>query len=138
MQARHYFGFETEFDDGTWVTTSNAQAASLISGPPTIESRFLPYETPPEVLLQSHRLRVQELCRAGSQTDGQIKPVQVTSVSDLVQMLTRQSAQKAAHRVAVQWITRDEMRAMSAGNTAIADEVFLEIQKLLKEAQTRA
>ena len=132
MHTRHCTDFATEFDDGTSLVTSNAQAASMISSPPTIETTFSPWGTPPSVLLQAHRTRVEEILRAKTQA----KPVVIASLSDLLQMHKRQSTQKAAYRATVQWITKAELQGMSAGRPEIADLVFAEVQKLLDSGQS--
>jgi hypothetical protein len=134
MHTRHCNGFETEFDDGTFLVTSNAQAASVISGPPTIESNYFPYGTPPSVLLQAHRTRVEETLGAKTQ----VKPVVVATLADLLQMLKRQGTQKAAYRATAQWITKAELQGMTEGRPEIADAVFSEVQKLLNNGQSGA
>jgi hypothetical protein len=128
MHTRHC----TEFDDGTSLVTSNAQAASMITSPPTIETSFSPYGTPPSILLQAHRTRVEEILRAKTQ----VRPVVVASLSDPLQMNKRQSTQKTAYRATVQWVTKAELQGMSAGRPEIADLVFAEVQKLLDCGQS--
>jgi hypothetical protein len=134
MHTRHCIGFSTEFDDGTSLVTSNAQAASLISGPATIESHYFPFGTPSPVLLQAHRARVEEILCAKPQ----MKPVAIASLSDLLQMYKRQSTQKAAYRATAQWITKAELEGMSAGRPEIANAVFSEVRKLLDDGQPEA
>jgi hypothetical protein len=54
MKTRHCVDVMTEFSDGRHLLTSNAKAAALISGPPSIENRFFPYGTPTARLLSHH------------------------------------------------------------------------------------
>jgi hypothetical protein len=134
MRTRHCSGFTTEFDDGTSLVTSNAHAASAISGPPAIESNYFAYGTPSSVLLRAHRARVEAILCAKTE----VKPVVIASLPDLLQMYKRQSTQKSAYRATVQWITKAELQGMSSGNPAIANAVFAEVQKLLDSDRAEA
>jgi hypothetical protein len=131
MGTRHCIGFETEFDDGRFLITSNAESASKVSMPPTIERVFFPYGTPPSVVYSAHAKRLADVL-GGSHVP---KPVVIESLADLLQMQKRQNAQKIAHRAAMQWVTKSELEGLSNGNQAIADAVFEEVQKLLEQEQ---
>lgn len=133
VKTRHCVGFGTEFDDGRFLVASNAEAAGKITMPPIIENHFFPYGTPPAVLLEAHRQRMQEILRASPG----VKPVVTSSVEDVLRGHHRLSAQKAAYRASVRWITQDELRAMSGGNHDYADEVYDEVQKLLEQDAAR-
>jgi hypothetical protein len=132
MRTRHCADFETEFDDRSFLTTSNAQAAALISAPPTIETHYFPYGTSSSVLLDAHRRRLDEILH----TRSGVKPIALSCASDLLQMQKRQRLQKMAHRASIQWVTQTELQGMSAGNPHLGDEVFAEVQKLLNDTQS--
>jgi hypothetical protein len=129
MKTQHCIGFETEFTDGNFLITSNAEGASLLSGPPTIECIYFPYGTPGKVLLDAHMNRLEEIVSAKK---GRM-PAPVRSLPDLLQMQKRQRAQKVAYRASVQWVTKAELQNMSSGNLELANEVFSEVQKLLAQ-----
>jgi hypothetical protein len=131
MRTRHCVGFETEFDDGRFLITSNAESASKVSMPLSIQRVFFPYGTPPSVVYSAHAKRLADMVD-GSQGP---KPVVIESLTDLLQMQKRQNAQKIAHRAAVQWVTKSELEGMSNGNPDVADAVFEEVQKLLEREQ---
>ena len=132
MRTKHCIDFETEFVDGRFLITSNAQLAGLISGPPTIESNYFSFGTPVSVLFDFHRKRLDEILSSGAG----IKPAALSSVSEILQMQKRQSTQKAAYRAAVQWVTKEELQGISFGHTDLGNEVFSEVQKLLNDPRS--
>lgn len=131
MATRHCVEFETEFRDGKQLITSNAEAAGMMSSPPSIESNFFPYGTPTTVLLERHMKRLLEISKENP-------PIILQSLDDILQMQKRQSMLKIAYRSSVQWVTQQEMLDMSGGNTNMAEEVFSEIQKIIAEQQNVA
>jgi hypothetical protein len=128
IKTRSCVGFETEFDDGSFLITSNAKSAELISVPASIERQFFDYGTSFSLLLDAHNKRLDELLQSRSG----VKPITLSSLSDLLQMQKRQQLQKVAHRATVQWVTKAEIQGMSSSNPKLGDEVFSEVQKLLK------
>lgn len=134
MKTRHCIDFETEFSDDTFLITTNAETAGLISGPPTIENHFFPYGTPYTVLLKAHRARLQVILH----NNQGLSPKAHQSLPDILQMQKRQNAQKMAHRATMQWVTQSELQGLSPGNTELANTVFDEVQKLLNEDEMRA
>lgn len=131
MKTRHCSEFETEFDDGSFLTTSNAQSAGSLSGPLSIESHFFPYGTPISSLLEVHQKRLNEIL---SSNEGR-KPIAMRTLTDILQSGQRLKSLKNAHRAASQWITKEELQKMSGGNPELANEVYAEIQKLLAQEQ---
>lgn len=128
MKTRHCVGFASEFDDGRYLVTSNAEAAGMITQPPNMEQHYFPWGTSVPVLLDAHRKRQQEMLL---ESQG-VKSLVAWPVEDILQAHDRLSTQKCEYRASVQWITQDELRAMSNGNHAYADEVYAEIKKLLE------
>jgi membrane protein YdbS with pleckstrin-like domain len=133
IATRHYIDFETELHDGRFLITSNAEATASVSGPPSIESNYLPYATPTEALLKVHQSRLAKLL-----ADSNDKPIILRSYVDIREMQKRQNTQKIAHRATVQWITNAELVRMFKGNVEQADEVFEEIKKLIAKERTIA
>lgn len=128
MITRHCVGFETEFDDGRQLITSNAEAAGLISGPTSIECKYFPYGTSVKALLEHHRARVTVISLL-------TKPVHLCSLDSVLEMQKRQNMLKVAHRTAESWITQGELQNM-LGNEEASRAIFAEIQKLVSEERT--
>jgi hypothetical protein len=128
MIVRHCVSFETEFDDGRHLMTSNAQAAAMLSGPKSIVRHFFPYGTPTAVLIEHHLARVQEI------TGGDPgKAVAMRTFDDVLEMQKRQNLMKVAHRRSIEWLTQSEMLAMSGSSPETGEAVFAEVQRLLAE-----
>ncbi|HKB59815.1 MAG TPA: hypothetical protein VKC56_07180 [Gallionellaceae bacterium] len=119
----------TDFSDGRSVSTSNAGAAGKLADPPAMETLILPAETGIEALLQAHAARIAEV--RAQHPDAQ--PVAIATTEELFQLQDRVAMQKADYRRSLNWITRDELLAMSGGNEAFAGAVYEEIQKQLAE-----
>ena len=133
LDMRQCADVETEFDDGTVLQTSNAQAAGLLTQPPFLRCEFMPFGTPLPALLDRHRANLARLAH-----DGTRRPVLVRDTDGMLAAQKRQYAFKRAWRESVQWVTREELRAM-AGNDELADAIHAEVQRLLAaEAATRA
>jgi hypothetical protein len=131
LKTRHCVSFYNEFDDGSFVATSNAETAGRLSSPPSIDVKFFAYGTARSVLLEAHRQRVQAKLTAGS-------GCRASAAHDLTGVLARQrrlSQKKNAYRAAQDWISKAELNVM-AKNRELADAVYAEIQKLLAEKST--
>jgi hypothetical protein len=128
MTPRHCSDFETELSDGSFLCTSNTEGAAPMSNPPSIDDVFFPYGTAVGLLLKAHERRLQ----ARLQQDPRVSVVTHHNLDDVKQMMLRLQAQKNAYRATLQWVSRDEMRALST-NTNQADEVFAEVQRQLRE-----
>ncbi|MGI9263758.1 MAG: hypothetical protein ACR2QU_02440 [Gammaproteobacteria bacterium] len=126
LPQRLILDLETEWGEGQFVVTSNAEAAAMMTAPPTIDNLFFPYETEFQILLAAHESRVGSISAGSTIT-------QIRSYDDSVAMSRRQKLQKDAHRAALDWISKDELTAMGDGRQSAADDLFEEIQKLLRE-----
>ncbi|MEP7002341.1 MAG: hypothetical protein ABI969_17765 [bacterium] len=125
LKPKLVYDFMSEVVDNH-LTTSNAEAAGTISSPASVDRKFFAYDTSLDVVRSAHKARLAAaVARAGS------KPTVVATYADWEAMQSRLRLQKAAHRAAVGWITRDELRAMSPGNQTIADEIFEEVQAIV-------
>jgi hypothetical protein len=96
--------FETEFADGAFIVTSNAEIASAMTSPPLILTEYFKKKTPAAALLARHAERV----RAYSETTGARANV-VGSHGDLVLAQNRMNAIKAAFRDQVGGISTEEL-----------------------------
>ena len=132
LRTRHCFGIESELSDGTFVTTSNAEAASDLLQPLTIDMAIHPYGTPLDVLLEDHHRRLRSRLE---EPPGRSVRV-ITSPEEERQMGLRLHALKNEYRAAVGWVTRAELRAMST-DALLADEIYDEIQKLLAAGEPK-
>jgi hypothetical protein len=121
--------FETEFDDGSFVVTSNAESAGMLSSPPSIDASFMPFSTAPQALLESHTQRVQ----ARLSNRPQQRAIVVTDFAGAREQQRRLSEQKRAYRAALDWISKAELNAMT-DNRELADAVFAELKKLQAES----
>lgn len=126
LSTKHCCGFDTELSDGTFITTSNAQAAGLLSLPASVQSEFFPYGTGVAFLLQRHR---EKLAAALAATPG-VRAVPVRTQADLLATQARLKQKKDAHRAALNWVSREEMQRF-AGNRELAEAVYAEVQRQL-------
>jgi hypothetical protein len=131
LKTRNVVDFETELSDGTFIATSNAQAAAKITLPSSIDSEHYPYGHPASLLLERHRQRLAARLAASPG----VEPRAVTSVNDVLAKEARMHSLKAKHRQEVGWITNSELQQMSGNNPALADQVYKEVQKLLRGGQ---
>jgi|SRR3954471_17815773 hypothetical protein len=121
--------FESELD-GTYVATSNAEGAQAITLPKSIDGKFFPFGTPLDEVRAAHEARLGAAIRRSGAT-----PTKMTTSADAFAMETRLKECKNAHRAASNWVTQNELRAVSHGNTAIADAIFKEVQSVLAESK---
>jgi hypothetical protein len=129
LRTRHYFDFESELA-ATYLTTSNAEEAGIFGLPSSIDAKFLPYGTSIDELRAAHEARVM---RAAEGTGA--GPTRMATLEDVFAMRARLQECKNAHRAALNWITRDELRAFAGGNAALGDGLFEQVQILLGQTQ---
>lgn len=129
LGTKHCYDFESEIA-GAYVMTTNAAAAAAMSQPASVDAKFFGYETPVIVLRGAHEARL----AAAIQRTG-ASSTRMSTKEDVLAMQARLKRLKDAHRATSNWITQSELLALSGGNTAIADAVFEEVQKLLAETR---
>lgn len=116
--------FESEFQDGSFVCTSNAALAGAIKNPPIIHSEFHAVDTPCVGLLQRHRERVvkhiQNFC---------VSPRRIQTISEQRESQNRMNAIKAAFRGELGSISLEELEKVSFSKAQAAD-VHKEVQKI--------
>lgn len=125
VQTRLCYDFLSEIAD-TFTGTSNAEAASAFSAPVGLDMTFLPNGTSLEEVRAAHERRLAPAVQRRA-----LLPTVMTSLEDVFAMSDRLRQQKAAHRAASGWITRDELLRLSRGNVELADSIFEEVQLIL-------
>jgi hypothetical protein len=117
---------ETEFLDGSFVTTSNGMAAARLQPPPLIDALFLPYATPLQELLERHEERVQTHQRQSPRAV--VRPVR--SFEEMIASQHRSERLKAAWRGEVGGVTREELERLSLFGKGAAHEVHDQIVQM--------
>lgn len=102
------FDCESEFSDGTFLVTSNAAAAAPMKLPPNFDSKFFPWETPFDTVLQAHRQRIQAFLTAHPG----VNPIRFPTLDDVLQMQHRQQAAKAAFRKSIGFVNEEELKKL--------------------------
>lgn len=128
LQTRQIYDFESEIGS-TYLITSNAEIAGKFSAPASIDASHLPSGTPVEAVRRAH---VERLASTMTRTGG--VPTHMATREDIVAMADRMRQQKAAHRAASGWITRDELLRFTNGNVALTDSVFDEVQAIIHQS----
>ncbi len=127
LSTKHCISFETEYQDGQQIITSNAEAASMISSPRQLQQYYLPYQTKAKTLFEEHR---QHLAESGRNKQ---EILLVAGKDQFLAMQNRQQELKNAHRKALNWVTREELLVMANGNATISDAIYQEIQNILRQ-----
>lgn len=128
IAIHHSLAVSTDFEDGSSICTCIGESAGIFANPPGMEMHYFPDGTPLDTLLQTLGERVSWM--RTEYPDAQ--PVSISTLEQLFQLQDRSSEKKVAWRKSVNWITREELLAMSNGNEAFADEVYEEIQQQLE------
>jgi hypothetical protein len=101
--------FETTFGDGSFLITTNAEAAASMTSPSSIERLMLPRVEEPAKLLAAHSQRLGEL-RAGGKTGEEVQ-----SLNDVLRVQRAFSETESAYRRTIGYLTRGEFLAMAKG-----------------------
>jgi hypothetical protein len=120
--------FETEFEDGAFVVTSNATAAGSIALPPMVMSEFLPADTPLAQLLARHLQRI----AAYAEVSG-VATRPVADHAALIAAQNRQNALKAAFRNELGGISAAELQALAGEHAALAARMHEKLERLRRE-----
>jgi hypothetical protein len=111
---------ETEFSDGSFVTTSNAMSASAMTSPPLIKAEFLPIKSTVEEIGPRHTARVEEHLRGNPA----IRTKTISNHDQLVASQNRMNAIKSAFRGEIGGITKEELERILAGrHTELVSEI---------------
>ena len=97
---------ETEFPDGRYLVTNNAQASSPLTRPPGFDEQILPSHTSYEVVFQTHQQRLKDFLAANPG----VQPTIMRTVEESQEMQHRMQAVKAAYRKQIGTLTVDELK----------------------------
>ncbi|MDD5707654.1 MAG: hypothetical protein PHR35_17175 [Kiritimatiellae bacterium] len=123
---------ESELSDGTFICTSNAVTASMISSPPQILTDYLPFESDPTQVLQRHEERLREHLAHHPE----LSVIPLRSVEDVHASQHRQEAIKATYRESVGWISKEELEKCADGDSALAADVHKEVSASNRQEQS--
>jgi hypothetical protein len=103
--------FETQFSDGTFACTTNAEMAGKLDSPAVIDALCLPSMMPIETVLQAHEQRV-----AGylAKRPG-VQPVRVCTVEEVRRVQDEMQRLKARHRQEA-GLSQKELQRLAGGN----------------------
>ncbi|MDB6172561.1 MAG: hypothetical protein JWL59_1872 [Chthoniobacteraceae bacterium] len=114
--------FESESEDGTFVSTSNAEAAAAIQLPPGISMRYLPKQTTLEALYTCQR---ETLNQTPQKTFKRFQ-----SLEEIIKAQDRMNAIKAAFRQEIGEVSREEIERSVGSRDDSTESVYQEIQDL--------
>jgi hypothetical protein len=116
---------DTEFSDGTYVSTNNGQRDGVATYPtqyPGILNQALPVNTPPEQLIAAHR---ESVGRKLASSPG-ISATRCRDIEDIIQIQHRAQAIKSQHKQSIDWGAEREARAgrpLTENERALAEEM---------------
>ena len=118
---------ETEFSDGTFITTSNCLGDDPTTPPPEIHKRLHPRDTSPDELLWSHQGAVRQ---AVDSRPG-LSALSFSTLDEMLESQHRQQELKNAHQASIGYMDRQELMKIADGkSTAAAEAVADEIEQL--------
>lgn len=118
----------TRFADGRQLLTNTAEADKL-TAPPTALRESLPGDTKPEVLLERHRQRLDELRRA----EPTLATMPTRTLDDVLDHCRRYASAAGAHRRALGLLTEEELLRLTApGQEPTARLVFKHFREMSK------
>ncbi|MBP7865077.1 MAG: hypothetical protein KA419_03940 [Acidobacteria bacterium] len=132
MDSLRVLDLQTEFEDGRFVSTTNAEMSASIQVPAEIIREVHPAETSADELLQRHRVRLDRF----RQGNPGVEAVPMSGMAALIASANRQNALRAAHREGQGgFVTREEIRRIArASDQQTAGEILAdEMEKLHKK-----
>lgn len=118
--------FETEYSDGTFVVTSNGEAASSMKTPPMIIAEYLPAGTPVKEVFARH-LRCLEAVEAVNPSATRRS---FANREEIVLAQNRMNAIKAAYRQELGGISVEELRAAFGRQSDVSSRIREKIQEM--------
>jgi hypothetical protein len=100
----------SEFDDGSFLVTSNTEGLDLMTPPPQIQRRQLPLETASDMQRARHETEKQKLLAAKSGATC----IAVSTLGDALEMEKRQQAIKNAFRKGIGYLDPAEVRRIAS------------------------
>ncbi len=124
--------FETEFADGSFLSTSSAMSAGAMSRPRQIDAEHFPYNTSAETLLQRHLSKLEQRLKVPGTT---CRPVR--TFDDNIAMQNRMNALKAAFRKKLGGVTKEELDKISPGSKELNADIHRKIEKINEQSEER-
>lgn len=119
--------FESEFQNGTFLRTSNAKGRQQLDEPPSITQNLLPPNTPFEEILEQH-LQVMQEWRA---TDEAFTPIICKTLDDVLQSQHRAMDITCAWRKEIGYLTREEMVRMAGpSGQNMVDKIMRDVEAI--------
>jgi hypothetical protein len=104
-----YCDLETEFSDGTFLSTSNSEGSDLTTPPPGLHKLRRPIGTPISEMLKDHEAEKQKLLAA---KEGESCVASLT-LADAIELQKRQQAAKNAFRKQIGYVDPEEVRRIA-------------------------
>ncbi|HTD65644.1 MAG TPA: hypothetical protein VK846_03815, partial [Candidatus Limnocylindria bacterium] len=125
---------ETEFSNGMWVCTGNAQAAGALDQPPGIDTIQLPASTPIEAVVQAHDARVAKFLARHPE----VRPLVKSGLEDLLRAQNKLEVIKSDFRKE-RGVSKAELERMAGvKNDSQLDAIHAEAARLHHEQKPRA
>lgn len=124
---------DTEFSNGHWVSTGNAEASGALASPPEVDNLQLPAATPIEAVAQAHETRVAKFMAKYPEA----QPVQFHNIDEVLQAENRQQAIKAAFRQS-HGLSKGELERIVGTTSQDVARIHAESQLLREEQKSRA
>lgn len=130
-KATQVLDVDTQFANGEWVCTSNAESAGAIHQPTSINALYLAAATPQPLVIEAHQKRVS----AYVQQHPGVAAVRVASAEDVFRAQNALQAIKSAFR-AGRGLSRDELQQMAGGSSDQLEEVRRQANQILQPPPT--
>lgn len=117
--------FETEFDDGTFVATTNAPPEKMPDNPPAVFATHKPVELPVAALFEAHLRAIRSHAEMRN-----AKPLAMTGIQEMLDSQHRMETIKSEFRERVGWIKKAEWDRMAGKTDEFSNSVYDEITKI--------
>jgi len=119
--------FETEFNDGTFLTTSNSKGLDMMSEVPGHRKVQYPQATSFEEMLEVHRSILAQWTRA----DPSYQPLRMSSLDDVMASQKRSQQITSEFRQKSGYVSEEEMQRMAGGAMTLpAQQLLREFEKV--------
>jgi len=118
--------FETEYSDGSFIVTSNAESAAAMHSPPMVHTEYFPVATKVDYLLERHRLKM----KVYGEVNPDVRPCLIRSVEEMRASQNRLNAVKAAFREEIGDVTLEELERAAGKHVQIAAEIHGRIREI--------
>lgn len=116
---------ETQFSNGEWICTGNAEAAGALQSPPGVDTLQMPAGTAIQTVLQAHQTRVtNKLARTPN-----IRPVTVSTIEDVLRAQNELQAIKADFRKQ-HGVSKAELEKVAGSSSPELDTIHAEAERL--------